>query len=160
MSAPGSWNADDQPLRHRPPPAGLLAGGMLWLTGFLSGLMASILMSSEQRQRLARDRWTRQWRRRMAQLAGPSEAPDAAFHSIEALRQLLVGRNRAYIVEALGPPPAVSPSGAIAPASRKPPHYWYAEVWYYPLDVRQHQAVAFAFKDDRVRTVERLTGPG
>lgn len=160
MPAPGHWHADYQPPSERPQSPDWLAASISWLTGFLFGWFESLFAPAEERRRRSLQRWTRQWQQHVLQLARESESPDAAARSLAALRQMLVGRNRAYIVETLGPPPAISPSAARVSGAQQRPHYWHAEVWYYPLDIRRRRAVAFAFENDRVRSIEHLTGPG
>lgn len=85
--------------------------------------------------------------------------PTARLLPLSALRATLLGRDRAYIVAMLGPPPATSGAPQAQSLPPQPAHYWHADVWYYPMNVHRRQAIAFIFQDEILSAIEQLSGP-
>jgi hypothetical protein len=129
-----------------------------WVMGFVAAVLDAAMTPSAVRRRQAQQQWKRQWRHWVGQGAVP-QRDTVDRTSLSSLRAALVGRDRAYIVAALGPPAATS---AIPQTQSLPPqlaHYWHADVWYYPTDLRRRIAVAFIFQNELVSAIEPLTGP-
>jgi hypothetical protein len=141
-----------------------LARPMYWVMGFVSFFLETVLTPPEVRQRQAQRQWKRQWRRwvRQGALTGDKSAhraPASGLPALSALRAALLGRDRAYIVATLGPPPATSAAPQVQSLPPQPAHYWHADVWYYPMDLHRRHAIAFIFQNDVISAIEPLTGP-
>lgn len=145
-------------------PSTPLARPMYWMLGFVSGFLEAALTPPDIRRRQTKRQWKRQWRRWVRQGASAMNtparhAPTGGPASLSALRATLLGRDRAYLVAALGPPPATSSAPLAQSLPPQPAHYWHADVWYYPLDLHRRYAVAFVFEGDIIAAIEQLTGP-
>src|SRR5437868_2868622 len=107
-------------------------------------MISRLFRSREARRQEALHRWSAQWRKWVARLmSGNTASLDAmASANIAPLQQALIGKSRADVVVALGPPPGTSSADANKLGTR---HYWHADTWYYPLDLNRRDAVAITF---------------
>src|SRR4051812_45515748 len=102
-----------------------------WLRGFFDGL----------------DHATR--RRRQSRLHAEVLSPSR-------LRELILGRPKAFIAAEFGPPRTAVFS---SPTPVAQPAFWRGDTWYYAIDPRSELAMAVTFENDQARAVEFFQAP-
>ncbi len=133
--------------RRRAPVA--IVGGLL-AVGIAGGIVALVVAAARKRggMRALVESW---FGRRPVQRR-PVRGPG----SFAALRDALVGTSKQSVSEVFGPPPTASLMGAAATAT---PGYWEANVWYYPLDLRERSGMAILFDNGRAAKIDLIRMP-
>lgn len=79
--------------------------------------------------------------------------------SLAALRGSIVGRRKASIVAAYGPPRTARSVADYRATMGRTTTFWSADTWYYPVDPRTRTAMAVEFVENVARDVEFFDAP-
>jgi hypothetical protein len=139
----------------------------LWMAASLAGMVTALL--------LARRPFFESLMRSVGNPGGAGASPRAggrtpgrprpdatrpgAEESLPMLAEAIVGNTKAAVASVFGPPRSAAVRGVVK-SGGKPPAYWQASTWYYPLPRNDALAMAIEFDDDAARRVEFFRAPG
>ena len=125
----------------------MLVGAPLWIAGMLRGV-AQVLRPGRARRKTAQRRdWFKKWRAGLVAAAKGVPPRD----TVEPLREALTSLRQTQVRDLLGPPTGATGEDSSAPVD--------GAIWYYPLHLDRHIAVAVRFEHGKVTAVEECPGP-